>query len=510
MTIMRRFGCFTAKSKLGDNGRPANEAKMSILLRLNDALLQNIMRLLDDVTFAKLSLTCKRLNELSHSHLSWSCSLMGKRIEKFIYDAYDSKDQRDAKAIYESCCNAELLNLNLDIIDERTAVSIWKALGTLGGRLLALVTRVDACDTNEIWPFCHVTNKEIRFELPNETKVTLHYVSLCDKHSSFNNHTKVRVTTKNPDSTETNIVFNSKPMGLLDSGIVQTRMTEPDYGETMNFHEIQNHDVLRPVFELFERELGILEHAISFQLFMKFLQSIERNSKCGFINTEVVGLAQNTVGLKELIRQIKRRRRKLQLEFLRTEQERNHILQSDTDFQELSCCLAKLAQTNGKKLKNIRLRAQCIKGMLSNMDCTSIQQDMEVFPSVIKNIDLDSIQSGWACINPNLFTTWKEFTIRLGKGKHFKATITWQEKRDRVNEYSVSNKEICLILERKGFSTKIKMSNAPTETAERRASLRHIKTSLKQFISKVRLRKTGLNEVNQQYLFIILMAILNE
>ena len=510
MTIMRRFGFFAAKSKLGDNGRPANEAKMSLLLRLNDALLQNILRMLDDATFAKLSLTCKRLNELANCHLSWSYSLMGKRIEKFIYDAYDSKDEKDAKAIYESCCNAELLSLNLDIINERTAVSIWKALGELGGRLFSLVTRVDACDTSEIWPFCHVTSKEIRFELSNETKVTMHYVSLCDKHSSFNNHTKVRVITKSPDSTETNIVFNSKPMGLLDSGIVHTRMAEPVYGEMANFHEIQNHDVLRPAFELFERELGISEHAISFQLFMKFLQSIERNSKCGCSNTEVDELLQNPVGLKELIRHIRRHRRKLQLEFLRTERERNSIFQSDADFQKLSCCLAKLAQTNGKKLKNIRLRAQCIKDMLSNVDCASMQQEMDVFPSVIKNIDLDSIHSGWACINPNLFTTWKEFTIILGKGKRFKATITWQERRDRVNEYSVSNKEIRLVLERKGFSTKIKMSNAPAEMAERRASLRHIKTNLRQFISKVRLRKTGLNEVNQQYLFIILMAILNE
>ena len=509
-TIMRWFGVFAAKPKLGDHGRPANEADMSLLV-LNDNLLQIILKMLDGAAFSKLSRTCKRLNELANNYLSWSCSLMGKRIEKFIYHAYDCKNLRVAKALYDRCCNAELLNLNLEIINERNAKTIWRILGDVGGKLFSLVTTVSVCDTNEIWPFCQVINKEITFELADATSVKVYYISLCDKQSSLNNHTKIKLTIESPRSREVSIIYNSKPTGLLDNGIIQTRMKESGYGDTVNYHETQNTNVFGPVFDLFEKELGLPAHTISFELFTEFLQNISKNPTCGHIYTDVNDLERKSTCLRELILRTRQHRRKLKLEFLRTELNRHHISSTETDFQELSRCLAKLAQSNGKQLKNLRLRAQCIRDIISDMNCASLQHDMHVFLSIIKNIDLDSIKSGWACINTNLFTIWKEFVLTLGKDKHFKATITWQEKRDRVNEYSLSNKEICLVLERKRFTVKLKMSSESTAAnGERRGSIKQMKSELKHLISKVRLRKTGLNDINQHYLFIILTTILEE
>ena len=507
---MRWFGIFAAKQKLGDQGRQANEADMS-LLDLNDYLLQNILKMLDDVTFSNLSRTCKLLNELANNYLSWSCSLMGKRIEKFIYHAYDCKNLRVAEALYDSCCNAELLNLNLEIITERKAKTMWRALGDVGGKLFSLVTTVSVCDTNEIWPFCQVINKEIKFELADTTSIKVYYISLCDKQSSTNNHTKIKLTIESPRSREMSIVFNSKPTGLLDNGMLQTRMREPGYEDTVNYRGTQNKNAFRPVFDLFEKELGLSEHTISFELFTEFLENISKSPTCGYISTDVANLERRNTCLKEFILRIRQHRRKLKLEFLRTERDRHHISSAEIDFQEVSHCLAELAQSNGKQLKNLRLRAQCIRDIISDVNCASLQHDTHVFLSIIKNIDLDSIKSGWACINTNLFTTWKEFILTLGKDKHFKATITWQEKRDRVNEYSLSNKEICLVLERKRFKAKLKMSNESTAAnGDRRGSIKQMKSELKHLISKVRLRKTGLNEINQHYFFILLTTILEE
>ena len=508
---MLRFGIRTARSKLRDYERPVKDVEMS-LLELSDTLLQNILRLLDDVTFSQLSRTCKRLNELANSYSSWSYSLMGKRIEKLLFNAYKCRDQRAAQAIYESCCNAELLNMNLEIINERNAVRVWRALGELGGKLFSLLTTVSVCDTREIWPFCHVATKEIKYKLANETAVMVYYVSLCDEHSSLNNHTRITLTIERPESRKISIIFNSKPMGLLDSGIIPTTVADSGYGNAGNFCEIQNKTVLRPVFDLFEKELGISEDLITFEFFTRFLQSIDRNLYAGYNKREANDFMQNRPGLKELVLRTKRLQRKLQVEFLRAERERNHHISSaEIDFNELSQCLVKLAKSNGGQLKNIRLRTQCIRDILNDINCTSMQHDMQTLPSIIKNIDLGSIRSGWACINTNLFTIWKEFTLTLGRGKHFKATITWQEKRDRANEYSVANKEICLVLERKRFTTKLKMSKEHiAETGGRRGSIRQMKSELKHLVSKIRLRNTGLNEVNQHYLFVVLTTILNE
>ena len=508
---MRRFGIFGVKSKPCYQRRTANDSMMSIL-ELNDHLLQNILKFLDNATFANVSSTCKRLNEIASSYLSWNWSLMEKRVERLIYRTLDCKNQKVAKAIYDSCCNAEMLNLNLEIIDETRAACIWKEIGDLGARLFSLIVNINICDTNEIWPFCQVIDKEMKFGLGNGNTVTVCYISLCDKQNSFNNHTRIRIKFKSPGSKDRDIVFNSKPMGLLDSGIVQNRMAEPVYGETVDFDKIQNTDVLRPALEVFEQELGVSEHAISFEYFVKFLKSIDKISNCGCVQADTTNSTENSAIFKEVALKTKRNRNKLQVEFLRLERERNDSLNTEADYEQFSYCLAKMAQRNGKQIKNIRLRAQCIRDILSDTRYGTMQQDMRLLPGVISNIDLDSIKTGWACINPNLFTIWKEFSIKIGHGRQFKATITWQEKRERLNEYSVSDKEICLVLQRKRFTRKLKMSSesSSSEFDDRWGSIRQMKTELKKLISRVRLRKTGLNGINQHYLFIILMTILNE
>lgn len=480
------------------------------LLELGDFLLQGIVRLLDDESFMSVSRTCRRLNGVASSCRSWSGSLMQKRVERLIYKSFNARNQRLVNAMYESCCNAEVLSLNMEIISKSTVTYLVNELGVLGGQLFSLATKIDACNSNEVWPFCQVVNKSIKFELANDT-ISVGYVSLCDKQSSFNNHTRIKIRIKSSGSDDISLMFNSKPMGLLDSGILQTRTLEPGRINSVHADAIQRKDVLRPALNRLAKELGVAEHVLSFEFFTEFLKQVDRSCYFGHCATVQENLNGNNACLDEILHRTVRNRRKLCVEFLRTERERNQNVSSVIDYDELTYCLAKLAQLNGQQVRNIRLRARCIRDILNELSYATIQHDVQLLSTVISNIDLDSMKSGWACINPNLFTIWKEFAVKLGHGRHFKAMITWQEKRDRLNEYSISNRDICLVLQRKSFKTKIKMStDSPSDTTNRRGSILHLKSEIRKLISRVRLRKTGLNGVDKNYLFIILMTILNE
>lgn len=474
------------------------------LLQLTDVLLQRILKLLDDKSFQSTSRTCKRLNELAGNYQCWNSSRAKKRVEKMIYKALDEKNRRLANAFRDSCCNAELLNLNLEIINRHTAERVLKEFGETGLRLFALISSVNKCDSREVWPFCQETTKEIWFQLTNASKIYVSYVSMCDKRDSLNDDMRIEMTVKSRGSKDMRLLYLDKPAGLLDRDIVQTRMAGHDGGDALN--EIKNTNALRPALALLESDVGAEENEISFEFFTRFLQLLSKSSNAGHGGTE----KEENYVMNEIIDRINRNRRKLRVEFLRSERERNDHLNSEICYDSFTYCLSKLAEMDGRHLRNIRLRAQCIRDILDDTMSTRLQRDAKLLPSIISNIDLDSITTGWSCTNPDLFTIWKEFSIELNHGRHLKAVITWREKRDRLNEHSVSNKEICLFLQRKKSTTKINMNDSRTESAGRVGTMMQAKNELKKFASRVRLRKTGLTAINKHFLFIILTTILNE
>ncbi|XP_065069892.1 uncharacterized protein LOC135694929 isoform X2 [Rhopilema esculentum] len=505
---MMLFGSLASKKK-----KCRKEGKISgmSLLHLNESCLQNIVRLLDISSFLAISKTCKRLYEVTKYYSSWNSQVMLKKVEAIIYKAVETRDAIVIQLMYETCLNAEKLQLNLETICEANIAKLWNSMGAIAVEMFSLLNKINIDETVEVWPFCHVSMKELQFTLTDGSHIKVSYKSLLDKQSSFNNHIKVKITVTRHGIKHMILLYDSNPRGFLDSGMLPIKTSRTSIEDAIDLCGEQNPEVLRPAFQLFEKELSHCDCEITFDFFVKFIQNMEKGFEVDIAQYNLQTLGQNCQTLQDALEKARKSRQRLNIEYFQTERKRHEILNRENNCDGFIYCLGKLASMGGRYLKNTRLRVQCIRDVFQMQQPRSqkSREDLKLLPNVISNFDFDSITQGWACINPNLFTIWKDFTIKLGNGRNFKATISWEEKRDRLNEYSVANNEICLILHRKTLTVKSKMAN-PMDVSERTRSIKNLKKAMKKIISRVRLRKTGLNEISSTFLFSILMTILND
>ena len=506
---MRLFRKMTAKSRQKDKRREDYDDRGIKLTDLDESVLEEILKHLDLTSFLVVSKTCKRLNEVSNCHRSWSSTVMQKKIESTIYRAGEREDFETIRGIYESCLKAELLQSNYEILCEAMLVYVWKNMGGLAGKLLSLITKVEVDESEEIWPFCQLINKEIEIGLSRGRSIKVKYCSLSDQQTSFNCNSKILVTIKNHETNDKTIAFNDKPSGLLDCGIRSTKAKHDNTDPWLQFQESTNPEVLRPSLELIEKELGVKTDSLTPQYFMQFLQIV------GDIDDSEEDtprtLWQESKTFRMILERVKTNRNRLELAFLRTEIERFQQQNQTCECDGIVYSLGKLAKIGNNEVRNLRLKAECIKNVLQDPKFTVIRNGKQNFCKTISKIDFDSLQHGWACTSPILFTIWKEFNMNVGKGKLVTALVTWEEKRERLNEYSVSSKELCLTLQHKKFTSRLKMGDfVETEERNRAFSIQHIKQEVKKIFAKLHPRKTGLEGVSKHLLFCILVTIMND
>lgn len=499
----------TAKSRQKDERKEEYNDGRVRFIDLDESVLEKIFKHLDLITFLAVSKTCKHLNEVSNCHRSWNSTVMQKKIESAIYKAGENEDLETILGIYECCFTAEMLQSNYEILSEAALVCVWKSMGGLAGKLLSLITKVVMAKSDEIWPFCQIMNKEIEFGLSRGRSIKVKYFSLNDQQTSFNCNSKILITTKDNETNDTTIVFNDKPSGLLNCGIGSAKARHGNTDPWSQFQESTNPEVLKPSLELIEKELGEEKDSLTPQYFMRFLQQVgdvndddeEDTSRTLWQESKIFG---------QILERVKANRNRLELAFLRTEIEHFKLQRPQCECDEIVYSLGKLAKKGNNQVRNLRLRAQCIKTVLEAAKSTDIRNRKQNFCKAISNIDFDSLQHGWACTSPILFTIWKEFNINVGKGKLVTALVTWEEKQERLNEYSVSSRELCLTLKDNKFTSRQKIGDfTEIEESNRAFSIKNIKQEMKKIFANLHPRKTGLEGVSKDLLFSILVTIMS-